>query len=513
MSIGLETAGHGQSTYCMIPMERCASALKWDTATYVDENNVLSSYTLGDYISTGDALQIKIPDTNPIKYFWLSNNQKVSKYDGVSRGSNTCWKTNKYQQDPYCGEGKGLFIFLESATNCSNNINGYDPSNGDVYFPFDLMNAEGKFDWALDRIVTDPFLGTFGIQKVTNGDRVNGVSEFNKLYLRAYPNWSGQLITDDPCSSDTSDYFITGDFHGDGLDSYNINYDEIFSPYSNPATNSCQNPSTNSGLTIALQSQDSATGAITVKVYFDDATAITDLPPSKPKNISVTKNYTSGTGNPFNPKITWDGNIEPDFYNASPSTYGIASVYEIYRGSSTDCGAVPEYSFLNSVASTVTEYIDYSTTLYDPSPGATYNCYTNKTTYSYKILAKDNRGYRSLKSERGLVAGFANACWEAEGPDNLILTNDIPKEFNLYNNYPNPFNPSTSIRFDIPSDNFVDIKVYNVLGMEVVTLVNEFRKAGSYIVSFNGSNLSSGVYYFKIKSGEFEEVRKMLLIK
>jgi len=111
------------------------------------------------------------------------------------------------------------------------------------------------------------------------------------------------------------------------------------------------------------------------------------------------------------------------------------------------------------------------------------------------------------------VAGFANACWEAEGPDNLILTNDIPKEFNLYNNYPNPFNPSTSIRFDIPSDNFVDIKVYNVLGMEVVTLVNEFRKAGSYIVSFNGSNLSSGVYYFKIKSGEFEEVRKMLLIK
>ena len=320
VSMGLETAGHGQSTYCMIPMERCGSALNWDTATFVDENNVLSSYTLGDYISTGDVLQIKIPNTNPVEYFWLSNNQKVSKYDGVSRGSNTCWQTNKYQQDPYCGTGKGFFIFYESATNCSNNINGYDPGYGNVYFPFDLMNAEGKFDWALDRRVTDPFLGTFGIQKVTNGDRVNGVSEFNKLYLRAYPNWSGQLITDDPCSSDTSDYFITGDFHGDGLDSYNINYDEIFSPYSNPATNSCQNPSTNSGLTIALQSQDSATGAITVKVYFDDATAITDLPPSKPKNISVTKNYTSGNGNPFNPKITWDGNIEPDFYDASPST-------------------------------------------------------------------------------------------------------------------------------------------------------------------------------------------------
>lgn len=227
----------------------------------------------------------------------------------------------------------------------------------------------------------------------------------------------------------------------------------------------------------------------------------------------MTKNYTSGTGNPFNRRITWDGNIEPDFYNASPSTYGIASVYEIYRGSSIDCGAVPEYNFINSVASTVTEYIDYSTTLYDPSPNANYNCYTNKTTYSYKILAKDNRGYRSLKSERGLVAGFANACWEAEGPDNLILTNDIPKEFNLYNNYPNPFNPSTSIKFDIPTDNFVNIIVYNLLGKEVVALVNEFRKAGSYVVSFNGANLSSGIYYYKIKSGNYELVRKMMLLK
>ena len=93
------------------------------------------------------------------------------------------------------------------------------------------------------------------------------------------------------------------------------------------------------------------------------------------------------------------------------------------------------------------------------------------------------------------------------------LSSIIPKEFKLYQNFPNPFNPTTSIKFDIPSDNFVNIKVYNILGMEVVTLINEFRKAGSYNVSFNGANLSSGVYYYKIKSGEFEKVRKMMLIK
>jgi len=111
------------------------------------------------------------------------------------------------------------------------------------------------------------------------------------------------------------------------------------------------------------------------------------------------------------------------------------------------------------------------------------------------------------------VAGFASACWEAEGQDNLILTNDIPKEFNLYNNFPNPFNPTTSIKFDIPSDNFVNIKVYNLLGIEVATLVNDFRKAGSYVVSFNGSNFSSGIYFYRLETNGIVITRRMLLIK
>ncbi|MCY7360757.1 MAG: T9SS type A sorting domain-containing protein, partial [Ignavibacteria bacterium] len=139
-----------------------------------------------------------------------------------------------------------------------------------------------------------------------------------------------------------------------------------------------------------------------------------------------------------------------------------------------------------------------------------------------KVQAIDKYANSSVRSDFGMAIGLipnigCSSC--ADGPDNFINEEGIPIEFNLYNNYPNPFNPSTSIRFDIPSDNFVDIKVYNVLGMEVVTLVNEFRKAGSYVVSFNGANLSSGIYYYKIKSGsqsgagEFEKVRKMMLIK
>ncbi len=112
VSLGMLTQGHSTSTYCMIPMERSASWLNWDTATYVDENNLLSSYTLRDFISTGDELKVKIPNTSPAEYFWISNHQKVSKYDGVSRGSNACWEINKYLQDPYCDEGKDFLYSM-----------------------------------------------------------------------------------------------------------------------------------------------------------------------------------------------------------------------------------------------------------------------------------------------------------------------------------------------------------------------------------------------------------------
>jgi len=89
----------------------------------------------------------------------------------------------------------------------------------------------------------------------------------------------------------------------------------------------------------------------------------------------------------------------------------------------------------------------------------------------------------------------------------------LRKEFALYQNYPNPFNPSTSIQYAIGSKQNVQLKVYDVLGNEVAILVNEFREAGSYDISFNASNLSSGIYFYKLQSGSFVQTRKMILIK
>jgi len=88
-----------------------------------------------------------------------------------------------------------------------------------------------------------------------------------------------------------------------------------------------------------------------------------------------------------------------------------------------------------------------------------------------------------------------------------------PLVFNLFQNYPNPFNPVTTITFSIPQDGKVELKVYDVLGNEVATLVNEYREAGSYKVGFNGSTLSSGIYFYTLSAGSFIETKKLAILK
>jgi len=90
---------------------------------------------------------------------------------------------------------------------------------------------------------------------------------------------------------------------------------------------------------------------------------------------------------------------------------------------------------------------------------------------------------------------------------------EVPITFSLTQNYPNPFNPSTTIRYAIPENSPVQLKVYDVLGVEVSILVNETQNAGYYNVSFNAANLSNGIYFYKIQAGNFLDVKKMILLK
>ena len=91
--------------------------------------------------------------------------------------------------------------------------------------------------------------------------------------------------------------------------------------------------------------------------------------------------------------------------------------------------------------------------------------------------------------------------------------NELPTIYALAQNYPNPFNPETSIRFSIPQESFVTVKVFNTLGEEVATLVNEEKTAGTYNVSFNARSLTSGIYFYTIKANNFSSTKKMILMK
>jgi hypothetical protein len=90
---------------------------------------------------------------------------------------------------------------------------------------------------------------------------------------------------------------------------------------------------------------------------------------------------------------------------------------------------------------------------------------------------------------------------------------NLPLDFKMFQNYPNPFNPVTTIKYGIPQSVFVKISVYNILGQEVAILVNEYKEAGYYNVGFDGSNLASGIYIYKIFAINFTDTKKMLLLK
>ncbi|MBN1634329.1 MAG: T9SS type A sorting domain-containing protein, partial [Ignavibacteria bacterium] len=123
---------------------------------------------------------------------------------------------------------------------------------------------------------------------------------------------------------------------------------------------------------------------------------------------------------------------------------------------------------------------------------------------------KEERRFNDLMT----ISGIKNT-----GAVKSEINNITPEKYELSQNYPNPFNPVTNIQFTIPKSGLVSLKVYDVLGREVKSLVNEFKQAGSYIVSFDvrhggsSSELSSGIYFYRLEAGDFVQIKRMILLK
>jgi len=112
------------------------------------------------------------------------------------------------------------------------------------------------------------------------------------------------------------------------------------------------------------------------------------------------------------------------------------------------------------------------------------------------------------------IGTHGRGVWETSNPIGLInYSNQVPSSFSLQQNFPNPFNPVTTIKYDILTEGFVKLAVYDILGRELRSIISQNQKPGTYTVQYDGSNLSSGVYFYKLFTNGFTETKKMMITK
>ena len=193
------------------------------------------------------------------------------------------------------------------------------------------------------------------------------------------------------------------------------------------------------------------------------------------RNLSVVT-----TGTVWNTTLQWDGNNVPIVTGGSNSSISVPLGDAIGSGGGIGgADGVPDGTILAKCD--VAEVIVYNRAVTDSERSAVENYLANK----YNV-----------------VTGIEDSKEKV-----------IPEQFSLSQNYPNPFNPSTTISFSIPTSEYVLLKVFDVLGKEVATLVNDEKSAGKYEIKFDATGLSSGVYFYQLRTGSYDFIRKMLLLK
>jgi hypothetical protein len=242
----------------------------------------------------------------------------------------------------------------------------------------------------------------------------------------------------------------------------------------------------------------------------------------------------------------YDNDSDLDILLTGITSSGV--VAKIYRNNNITPNTLPiPPSNLQSVVSSqdVTFSWDKSTDNETPQNGLRYNLVIGTSPNAINTLSPmsdRNTGYRRVinlgntnHNNSWTINGLDSAqtyYWSVQAIDNcfaasefapehsVLITsvegetlNKLPTEYELNQNYPNPFNPSTTIRYSLVQPELVRIKVYDILGREVKTLVNELKQTGSYEVQFDASGLASGIYFYKLQIGSFVETKKMILLR
>ncbi len=231
----------------------------------------------------------------------------------------------------------------------------------------------------------------------------------------------------------------------------------------------------------------------------------------------------------------------PTYYTNQYKT--VTNLYQGEIDSKTFFGNVNYYATgiqvvpVTPVTEQVWNDLSFARTVYDYSPNGLRNtpCFdstnTNTTVWNWttinvgvqataypqtalnfwKFYGYNNINFDNGSSQSNVIYWILTRIYNPIGIS--TISNEIPEKFSLYQSYPNPFNPSTTIKFDIPKSANVNMTIYDMLGREVETLVNGELKAGTYKADWNASNFASGVYFYKLTSDGFSVTKKMILMK
>jgi len=174
-------------------------------------------------------------------------------------------------------------------------------------------------------------------------------------------------------------------------------------------------------------------------------------------------------------------------------------------------------NILNGSAASVNIFPKYNAGYYTMLAGD-YLLGTLKFTTPDSTYCKNMTFVSSSPVFNQLTALTNGTQWTSIDPSPCIVgirqeSSIVPDNYSLSQNYPNPFNPVTIIKFELPKQSYVKLTVFDILGREITTLVNSMKSAGTYIVDFDGSSLSSGIYYYRLETKDFTDVKKMMLLK
>ncbi|MEJ2196877.1 MAG: T9SS type A sorting domain-containing protein [Ignavibacteriaceae bacterium] len=341
------------------------------------------------------------------------------------------------------------------------------------YYMYDcprLLTSDGFWNWESPKTVScwGNEIPALKKAKVNRGGRGNR----DRIFIDSTLSTFLYAYIDDDDRVECNDWL-----HGYGFNNaFNTNFNNVFSNWSNPPAKTWDGKQTDFYMEIKSQCGSIVTACFVIKnsIYGKPSKPLLSWDPNKLESDNNEGGINLVWGADY-----WDGDpIEPDVnWSELQQKVGSGSWRTIYSG--------PNRYWSDG-------NVDYG---------------LNESEIScFRVRVRDTQNKWSIWSE---LLDIKNVISNLVGNN----TNDIPSDFILNQNYPNPFNPLTTIRYSVPQTATVTIKVFDILGNEIETLVNEEKPVGNYEVEFNAISLPSGVYFNRLQAGSFVEIRKMVLMK